>query len=221
MNRILNSVFIVVLFVTCVDCSHAGFTAANTFGPESSYQDSGALVAGPSLGFTVSHAFSFAATASGPLSGVEVALEYAAMNPGPHRVHFSITEKAGNTFPNENLLLESWTIDDFQPIGTQSGPISLSSTARPFISAGNEYWLWADWGTDETILNWMFSPEMGFQSTRAIMDNGVGWHTPDSEYPAAFRVSVVPEPSWPVSTYFACTILAGLLQRNHRRRSNG
>jgi hypothetical protein len=202
-----------------VSAASGQITVYNSFGPGHDGWDwkynLGWTVAGPDnpSQYGVEQAFSFTATASGPVSDIWVGMFRTPLDTLPDKVTFYLAHNDHWLPPTPDDVMEEWIITEFETWSQWSPPRHLVGSGAAVLQAGQNYWLWA-YGHDATWCGWgmnggdTYNPSLVAPHT--LRREGENWLPIANETVSAFRVDLVPEPA-------VAGLLAMLLAAARRR----
>lgn len=175
----------------------AGVTVYNNFGAGHDGWDYnwglGWTVAGKDVNaqYGVEQALAFTSTADGALSDIWVAMWYVPLDSGYDQVTLRLTANPDNQPPEEDDVLEEWTLTEFDSWSQWNPPIHLVSSGDTMLEAGVSYWLWA-LGGDTTWCGWCLNENAGLTCPHTLRREGENWLPVADETAGAFRVDVSP-----------------------------
>ena len=166
----------------------------------------------------VGEAFAFTATASGYLNQLNLAISAGNYNLSVDLANIYIAANSGQNLPGATL--ESFlNVSCPGPLGYELPITSLTSSADPFLQAGNTYWLCAEAALPNADIV-MDQNNLGILSNQAQEFSPSGWHASGSRTTFAFDVELsnVPEPSVATLAALGVVILIGRRASHFRPR---
>ncbi|PWU16449.1 MAG: hypothetical protein C5B50_13455 [Verrucomicrobia bacterium] len=188
---------LILISATVALHSTAQVITYNTFGePGDTYTNgSGWLVNGsanPPQPY-VGEAFAFTPSVSGTLSRVSLVLSAGNTNLASDLANVVISDNSPGNLPNARLETFS-NVACSGPFGANNPLTSLTAATRPFLQAGNTYWLSVEPATStaDVIVN---QNSLGLLASQAQEFSRFNWIARGNKTTFAFSVEVVPEPS--------------------------
>jgi hypothetical protein len=191
---IARRIFLVLLFIVSAFSSYESrgdIVAFSTLGTPDSFSSSSYIIGpfAPANANNVHGAAPFVSSASGNVSGIEVAVEIRA-NIIPDEMEFILWENSVSNTPGDMIWNSS-----FVPPSTRGIVDVFMGPNTTTLNAGDNYWLSARSLNANSTYLWAHN-DQGFRGDYAADSNGgVDWEVFPSQTMPAFRISVVPEPS--------------------------